>query len=86
MSILVTEQHAETRHRISTALRDMADILKATISSQNTAEGTLWYITGLNDGTEHIFSLFRTGELFEIISTPDGKTWCGPTTVEELAG
>ena len=84
MSILVTEQHAETRHRINMTLRDMANALNATIRTQNTAEGTLWYITGLEDGTEHIFSLFRTGELFEIINTPDGKTWCGPTTAEDL--
>lgn len=84
MSILVTEHHAETRTRITHILRDMANALNATIHTQNTSEGTLWYITGLDDSTEHIFSLFRTGELFEIISTPDGKTWCGQTTVEKL--
>ena len=86
MRILVSERHAATRHRINTALRDMAGMLNVTIHTQNTAEATLWRITGLDDGTEHIFSLFRTGELFETIRTPDGKTWCGPMTVEELGG
>ena len=84
MSILVSQRHAETRHRINKALRDMAEVMNVTILTQNTAEVTLWYITGLEDGTEHTFSLFRTGELFEVIRTPDGKTWCGPTTVEAL--
>lgn len=86
MSIPVTDRYIEIRYRISIALRDMAKILKATIRTQNTPEATLWYITGMEDGTEHIFSLFRTGELFEVIHTPDGKTWCGPTTVEALVG
>ena len=85
MSTLISERHAEARHRINMALHEMAGILNATISTQNTAEFTLWHITGMKDGTEHIFSLFRTGELFETILAPDGKTWTGQTTVEELA-
>lgn len=84
MSTLVSQRHAEARNRINMALRDMAETLNVTIRTQNTADVTLWYITGLEDGTEHIFSLFRTGELYETIRTPDGKTWCGPTTVEAL--
>lgn len=84
MSIPVNIHHAETRTRIAYTLRDMASALSATVRTQNTPEGTLWYITGMKDGTEHIFSLFRTGELFETIRTPDGKTWCGRMTVEAL--